>query len=66
MGVVIRRMIDATEVAYIAAFLVSDKAWAVSGEGSVAVNVATGGAGRAMFRLTSPRVSPPLAPIVGA
>jgi NAD(P)-dependent dehydrogenase (short-subunit alcohol dehydrogenase family) len=44
-GNAIGRMVDATEVAYVAAFLASDKAWAISGE----LIVATGGAGRAVY-----------------
>ena len=44
-GNAIGRMIDAAEVAYVAAFLASDKAWAVSGE----LVVATGGAGRSVY-----------------
>ena len=38
-------MVDATEVAYVTAFLASDKAWAISGE----TIVASGGAGRAVY-----------------
>jgi NAD(P)-dependent dehydrogenase (short-subunit alcohol dehydrogenase family) len=44
-GNAIGRMVDATEVAYVAAFLASDKAWAVTGE----LVVATGGAGRSVY-----------------
>ncbi len=44
-GNAIGRMVDAAEVAYVAAFLASDKAWAVSGE----LVVATGGAGRSVY-----------------
>jgi NAD(P)-dependent dehydrogenase (short-subunit alcohol dehydrogenase family) len=44
-GNAICRMVDATEVAYVAAFLASDKAWAISGE----LVVATGGAGRSVY-----------------
>ncbi|MEA3153339.1 MAG: hypothetical protein QOK44_928, partial [Betaproteobacteria bacterium] len=44
-GNAICRMVDASEVAYVAAFLASDKAWAVSGE----LVVATGGAGRSVY-----------------
>lgn len=44
-GNAIGRMIDATEIAYVTAFLASDKAWAISGE----LIVATGGAGRAVY-----------------
>jgi NAD(P)-dependent dehydrogenase (short-subunit alcohol dehydrogenase family) len=44
-GNAICRMVDATEIAYVTAFLASDKAWAVSGE----LVVATGGAGRAVY-----------------
>ena len=41
----IGRMVDATEVGYVAAFLASDKAWAINGE----LVVATGGAGQAVY-----------------
>src|SRR5437870_10392798 len=44
-GNAICRMVDAAEIAYLAVFLASDKAWAVSGE----LVVATGGAGRAVY-----------------
>jgi NAD(P)-dependent dehydrogenase (short-subunit alcohol dehydrogenase family) len=44
-GNAIGRMVDANEIAYVTAFLASDKAWAVSGE----LVVATGGAGRAVY-----------------
>lgn len=44
-GNAIGRMVDASEIAYLTAFLASDKAWAVSGE----LVVATGGAGRAVY-----------------
>src|SRR5262249_8605176 len=44
-GNAIGRMVDATEVAYVAAFLASDKAWAVSGE----LVVASGGAGKSVY-----------------
>ena len=44
-GNAIGRMIDATEIAYVTAFLASDKAWAISGE----LIVATGGAGRSVY-----------------
>jgi NAD(P)-dependent dehydrogenase (short-subunit alcohol dehydrogenase family) len=44
-GNAIGRMVDAAEVAYVTAFLVSDKAWAISGE----LIVATGGAGRSVY-----------------
>lgn len=44
-GNAICRMVDASEVAFVAAFLASDKAWAVSGE----LVVASGGAGRSVF-----------------
>jgi NAD(P)-dependent dehydrogenase (short-subunit alcohol dehydrogenase family) len=44
-GNAICRMVDATEVAHVATFLASDRAWAVSGE----LVVATGGAGRAVY-----------------
>src|SRR6202008_4626101 len=39
------RMVDASEVAYVTAFLCSEKAWAVTGE----LLVASGGAGRSVF-----------------
>ena len=38
-------MVDASEIAYVTAFIASDKAWAVSGE----LIVATGGAGRSVY-----------------
>ena len=44
-GNAIGRMVDAAEVAYVTAFLASDKAWAVTGE----LVVATGGAGRSVY-----------------
>jgi NAD(P)-dependent dehydrogenase (short-subunit alcohol dehydrogenase family) len=44
-GNAIGRMVDAAEIAYVAAFLASDKAWAITGE----LVVATGGAGRAVY-----------------
>jgi NAD(P)-dependent dehydrogenase (short-subunit alcohol dehydrogenase family) len=44
-GNAIGRMVDAAEIAYVTAFLASDKAWAVSGE----LIVATGGAGRSVY-----------------
>jgi NAD(P)-dependent dehydrogenase (short-subunit alcohol dehydrogenase family) len=44
-GNAICRMVDAAEVAYVTAFLASDKAWAISGE----LIVATGGAGRSVY-----------------
>jgi NAD(P)-dependent dehydrogenase (short-subunit alcohol dehydrogenase family) len=44
-GNAICRMVDADEIAYVTAFLASDKAWAVSGE----LIVATGGAGRSVY-----------------
>lgn len=44
-GNAICRMVDASEVAYVATFLASDKAWAISGE----LIVASGGAGRAVY-----------------
>ncbi len=44
-GNAICRMVDASEIAYLTAFLASDKAWAVTGE----LVVATGGAGRAVY-----------------
>ena len=39
------RMVDAAEVAFVAVFLASDKAWAVSGE----LVAASGGAGRSVY-----------------
>src|SRR3954451_9827283 len=44
-GNAICRMVDASEIAFVAVFLASDKAWAVSGE----LVVATGGSGRTVF-----------------
>jgi NAD(P)-dependent dehydrogenase (short-subunit alcohol dehydrogenase family) len=44
-GNAIGRMVDASEIAYLTAFLASDKAWAVSGE----LIVATGGAGQSVY-----------------
>ena len=44
-GNAICRMVDAAEVAYVTAFLVSEKAWAITGE----LVVASGGAGRSVF-----------------
>jgi NAD(P)-dependent dehydrogenase (short-subunit alcohol dehydrogenase family) len=44
-GNAIGRMVDASEIAYLAVFLASDKAWAVTGE----LVVATGGAGQAVY-----------------
>jgi NAD(P)-dependent dehydrogenase (short-subunit alcohol dehydrogenase family) len=44
-GNAICRMVDATEIAYVTAFLASDRAWAISGE----FVVATGGAGRSVY-----------------
>jgi NAD(P)-dependent dehydrogenase (short-subunit alcohol dehydrogenase family) len=44
-GNAICRMVDAAEIAYVTAFLASDKAWAISGE----LVVATGGAGRSVY-----------------
>jgi enoyl-[acyl-carrier-protein] reductase (NADH) len=38
-------MVDASEIAFVTAFLASDKSWAVSGE----LVAATGGAGRAVY-----------------
>jgi hypothetical protein len=38
-------MVDASEVAFVAVFLASDKAWEVSGE----LVAASGGAGRSVF-----------------
>jgi NAD(P)-dependent dehydrogenase (short-subunit alcohol dehydrogenase family) len=45
-GNAICRMVDAAEIAYVAVFLASDRAWAISGE----LVVATGGAGRAVYQ----------------
>lgn len=44
-GNALGRMVDAAEIAYVTAFLASDKAWAVTGE----LVVATGGAGRSVY-----------------
>ena len=44
-GNAICRMVDAAEIAYVTAFLASDRSWAISGE----LVVATGGAGRAVY-----------------
>src|SRR5262244_1481335 len=44
-GNAICRMVDASEIAYVTAFLASDKAWAITGE----LVVATGGAGRSVY-----------------
>ena len=44
-GNAIGRMVDASEIAYLAVFLASDKAWAITGE----LVVATGGAGQAVY-----------------
>jgi NAD(P)-dependent dehydrogenase (short-subunit alcohol dehydrogenase family) len=44
-GNAICRMVDAAEVAYVTAFLASDRAWAVTGE----LVVASGGAGRNVY-----------------
>ena len=44
-GNAICRMVDAAEIAYVTAFLASDRAWAISGE----LVVATGGAGRNVY-----------------
>jgi NAD(P)-dependent dehydrogenase (short-subunit alcohol dehydrogenase family) len=44
-GNAIGRMVDASEIAHVAAFLASDRSWAISGE----LVVATGGAGRAVY-----------------
>jgi enoyl-[acyl-carrier-protein] reductase (NADH) len=38
-------MVDASEIGYVAAFLASDRAWAISGE----LVVATGGAGKSVY-----------------
>jgi NAD(P)-dependent dehydrogenase (short-subunit alcohol dehydrogenase family) len=44
-GNAIGRMVDARELGYVAAFLASDKSWAISGE----LVVATGGAGKSVY-----------------
>ena len=44
-GNAICRMVDAAEIAYVTAFLASEKSWAISGE----LVVATGGAGRSVY-----------------
>jgi NAD(P)-dependent dehydrogenase (short-subunit alcohol dehydrogenase family) len=44
-GNAIGRMVDASEIAHVTAFLASEKSWAISGE----LIVATGGAGRAVY-----------------
>jgi NAD(P)-dependent dehydrogenase (short-subunit alcohol dehydrogenase family) len=44
-GNAIGRIVDASEIAYVTAFLASDRSWAISGE----LIVATGGAGRAVY-----------------
>jgi enoyl-[acyl-carrier-protein] reductase (NADH) len=44
-GNAICRMVDASEVAYLTAYLASDKAWAVTGE----VIAAGGGTGTAVY-----------------
>ena len=44
-GNAICRMVDASEIAYVTAYLASEKAWAISGE----LIVATGGAGRSVY-----------------
>jgi NAD(P)-dependent dehydrogenase (short-subunit alcohol dehydrogenase family) len=44
-GNAICRMVDASEVAFVTAFLASDRSWAISGE----LVVATGGAGRSVY-----------------
>ena len=44
-GNAIGRMVDASEIAYLATFLASDKAWAITGE----LVVATGGAGNSVY-----------------
>jgi NAD(P)-dependent dehydrogenase (short-subunit alcohol dehydrogenase family) len=44
-GNAIGRIVDASEIAYVTAFLASEKSWAISGE----LIVATGGAGRAVY-----------------
>src|SRR6202521_4917208 len=50
-GNAICRMVDAAEVAFVAVFLASDKAWAVSGE----LVAASGGAGRSAADGIAPR-----------
>jgi NAD(P)-dependent dehydrogenase (short-subunit alcohol dehydrogenase family) len=44
-GNAIGRMVDASEIAYVTAFLASDKAWAITGE----LVVANGGVGQAVY-----------------
>ena len=44
-GNAIGRIVDASEIAYVTAFLASEKSWAISGE----IIVATGGAGRSVY-----------------
>jgi NAD(P)-dependent dehydrogenase (short-subunit alcohol dehydrogenase family) len=44
-GNAIGRMVDAAEIAYVTAFLASEKSWSISGE----LIVATGGAGRSVY-----------------
>jgi NAD(P)-dependent dehydrogenase (short-subunit alcohol dehydrogenase family) len=44
-GNAIGRIVDASEIAYVTAFLASEKSWAISGE----LIVATGGAGRSVY-----------------
>jgi NAD(P)-dependent dehydrogenase (short-subunit alcohol dehydrogenase family) len=44
-GNAIGRIVDASEIAYVTAFLASDRSWAISGE----LIVATGGAGRSVY-----------------
>ena len=44
-GNAIGRMVDASEIGYLAAFLASDKAWAISGE----VIMADGGTGDSVY-----------------
>ena len=44
-GNAIGRMVDASEIAYVTAFLASEKSWSISGE----LIVATGGAGRSVY-----------------
>ena len=41
----IGRMVDAAEIAFVTAFLASDKAWSITGE----VIVANGGAGQSVY-----------------
>jgi hypothetical protein len=52
-GNAICRMVDAAEVAFVAVFLASDKAWAVSGE----LVAASGGAGRKAWAVSGELVA---------